>query len=107
MKDNEGITISDVIRTYQLDEFIRENLFIFSTRLEIFWKKKIIDTLCAEYQESHLYHVSQCYLDKDLYSGDEWGQKVINDFSSFFIQIKVLILSIITMIKRTIYQFGL
>lgn len=84
MKDNEGITISDVIRTYQLDEFIRENLFIFSTRLEIFWKKKIIDTLCAEYQESHLYHVSQCYLDKDLYSGDEWGQKVINDFSSFF-----------------------
>lgn len=84
MKDIEGITISDVIRTYQLDEFIRENLFIFSSRLEVFWKKKIIDTLCAEYQESHLYHVSQCYLDKELYNGIEWGNRVIKDFSSFF-----------------------
>lgn len=84
MKDIEGVTVIDIIKTCQLDGYIRDNLFSFTTRLEMFWKKTIVDTMCLNYETNDFFHNSQCYLDKKIYKNDEWGNLIIQEFNKSF-----------------------
>ena len=84
MKSIQNITIVDVIETYKIDKFIRNNLNYFTNQIEVFWKNSISDIMCTEYKETSDYTTVQCYLDQDIYSGLEWSQKMIRYFNTYF-----------------------
>lgn len=95
MKNIDKVTILDVIETYKLDSFIRNQLHYFVNQIEIFWKKSLSDNMCVSYEETSIFPKNQCYLDKNIYSDLKWAEDIIGHFNSFFIQIKVPLLNII------------
>lgn len=84
MKDIENITVADIIQTYQIDEYIRQNLIVFTTRLEVFWKKSIVESMCSSYKSNEQFHNSQCFLDLNIYQTKEWGKLVLREFDRSF-----------------------
>ncbi|MBG7640416.1 Abi family protein [Enterococcus faecium] len=54
MKNIDKVTILDVIETYKLDSFIRNQLHYFVNQIEIFWKKSLSDNMCVSYEETRV-----------------------------------------------------
>ncbi|HAQ7896355.1 TPA: Abi family protein, partial [Enterococcus faecium] len=84
MKNIDKVTILDVIETYKLDSFIRNQLHYFVNQIEIFWKKSLSDNMCVSYEETSIFPKNQCYLDKNIYSDLKWAEDIIGHFNSFF-----------------------
>lgn len=50
MKNIDKVTILDVIETYKLDSFIRNQLHYFVNQIEIFWKKSLSEVLLQSFK---------------------------------------------------------
>jgi len=88
MKSSPNISISDVIDTYYLDQFVRDKLNYFINKFEILWKTTTITSLCNNYstnEDSDIKYLnSQCYLDPDIYISSDWANRIISNFDESF-----------------------
>lgn len=69
-------SFTDALNLYKFDEFLKKNLYDFTSFLENKWKGSFICFLGKEYTNPNFY-MAQCYLDLNLYSSEEWGEKII------------------------------
>lgn len=69
-------SFTDALNLYSFDEFIKSNLYDFTSYLENKWKGSLINYLGNNYSNPRFY-MGQCYLDLDLYQNKKWGKDVI------------------------------
>jgi abortive infection bacteriophage resistance protein len=74
----------EIIKIYELENFLRNELYYFLSHFEIKWKSEFIKILCENYPSDTDYEISQCFLDIDLYSGFEWGNKIIENWNDCY-----------------------
>ncbi|MER2112505.1 MAG: Abi family protein [Solibacillus isronensis] len=70
---------SDALNLYYFDEFLKSNLYEFTSYFENKFKGSLIGFLGNTYKETD-YYMSQCYLDLSLYEDKKWGKSVIQAF---------------------------
>lgn len=74
-------SFSDALDLYNFDDFLRCNLYEFTSYLENKLKARLVTFLGDNYTEDN-YYVSQCYLDLNLYANEKWGKDIIATFIS-------------------------
>lgn len=72
---------SDALNLYYFDEFLKTNLYEFTSYFENKFKGSLISFLGNIYKETD-YYMSQCYLDLSIYEDKNWGKRVIQAFEN-------------------------
>jgi|GEM_PF-1344177 len=77
--DSENFSFNDAMKLYEFDEFLKKNLYEFTSYLENKWKGSLVHYLGVNYNNPHFF-MAQCYLDLSLYQSPKWGRDIILTF---------------------------
>ncbi|WP_179861488.1 Abi family protein [Bacillus toyonensis] len=75
-QDAKKYSFTDALNLYYFDEFLKSNLYEFTSYFENKWKGSLVNYLGNNY-ENEKFFMAQCYLDLNLYQSEEWAKKII------------------------------